>query len=999
MLPKVSQVANYESRLKQFVIPITLLIALLPALSRWWLGQLPAGADTAVHFYRAVELNWLIQNGILYSRWLPDFVFGYGYPLFNYYGPFANYLIVFFYFVGLAFIPATLAAFALTDVFGAFGAYLLARDTLGKLPGLIAAIAYAYSPYLLASLYRGALPESIGLALLPWLLWSLYRLWHQPSPHRLVFAAFLFALFPITHNPSTALASVIALAFILALLFSHHASRISRYSLFIVYLSLFIGLALSAFFWLPIIFEIQYIDIAKAYAPDVINYHHNFLALEKVIAPPQPIDPNLIGTNIVYGLGWPQLILAFISLFAFRRRTPEQKVLLGLSLFALPLLVFLTLPQSVKVWETVPGLSLIQFPARLLGPASLLLALLVGSVFVDSTRAGGLRAIVVATSVAAIILFGFGWLYTGTDRTIPAQPTLADIHAYEHRTGVVGTTTAAEYLPKWVQERPPDLYLDYAQPPINRIVVPSDVTIISETPGPLTQHVELETPTDFTAVFTTFYFPGWAATVDGQTVSVAPTSGQGLISFVVPAGRHTLTLQFTDTPPRTIGILISLVTLATTIIVAFWIKFGVRAESPADHDGLPRNQLVAIAGVGLALMGVKLLYTDHTGSLFLQSKLDHIQHPVSVTFGDQLELLGYDDDGTLYWRAMQSLSVDWSVSAVLEYDGHRVAQADSQHPAGLPTSRWFTDQYARDGHGLTPMPGTPPGAYELRVTVYRQSDGLVLQPANVLVGEVQVSRPTQPAILTPSVPVESNLGPLKLLGIDTVSRIGVGDALPVTFYWEALDTTSQDFLSRLVLLDDQDQIVTEQKTPPTRPDFGTSLWQVGDRWIGFGELPIPPDLAGGQYTLAIGDPSRPIRISAVQVIAPERSFDAPALAHPLDIQFGESIKLLGWDISDNQSTNRQLILYWQPLTLINQRYTVFVHVLDANGNLIAQRDSQPVNGARPTTSWLPPEAIADSYDLTLPEGAAAVRVGLYDPQTSHRLVTSTGEEFVIIQPR
>ncbi len=571
--------------------PLVLLLTLLPALSRWWLSQLPAGADTAVHFYRAVELDWLIRNGIWYSRWLPDLVFGYGYPLFNYYGPLANYLIVAWHGLGLNFTAATLAAFACADVLGAFGAYLLARDTLGRLPGLVAAIAYAYSPYILASLYRGALPESLGLGLLPWLLWAFYRLWHTPSLKWLIVGAGLFALFPPTHNPSTALATVILVAFVCALYFANQSPHASRSTLHVLG-ALALGLGLSAFFWLPIPLELQYIDISKAYGPAVINYHNNFLALGQVFALPKPVDPNLIGGTVAYGVGLPQAILALLALVTLRRLTREQKMLLGLSALAIPVLIFLTLPQSVRVWENLPGLSLIQFPGRLLGPASLLLALLAGSLFVEtpetphrgvSTKTW-MKVAMLSVSTLAIILFGFGWLYTAVDESIPAQPTVTDIQAYEHRTGVVGTTTAGEYLPKWVETRPPDesLQAQYAQGPVIQRLdagsLPTDAQLLSQTLGLLSQKVQLDAPESFTARFNVFYFPGWTAVVDGTPVEVKPETGTGLVLVPVPAGQHTVFLQFTDTWPRTLGWLISGLALLVTVVLGVRGWFGVQKK-------------------------------------------------------------------------------------------------------------------------------------------------------------------------------------------------------------------------------------------------------------------------------------------------------------------------------------------------------------------------------------------------------------------------------------
>src|SRR6185295_15935025 len=108
------------------------------------------------------------------------------------------------------------------------------------------------------------------------------------------------------------------------------------------------------------------------------NFHHNFLSLGQLFSVPKPVDPDMIGGSVFAGLGLPQLSLALVGLAAIRGRTHEQKVLLVSAAAADLALVALTLSPSVRVWETLPGLSLIQFPARLLGPAGLMLAVLGG---------------------------------------------------------------------------------------------------------------------------------------------------------------------------------------------------------------------------------------------------------------------------------------------------------------------------------------------------------------------------------------------------------------------------------------------------------------------------------------------------------------------------------------------------------------------------------------------------------------------------------------------
>ena len=107
---------------------------------------------------------------------MPELVTGLGYPVFNFYGPFAYYLAETFHLLGLTLVQAMIAAYAVFLVAGGFGMYLLRPRYLRRPHGwaaLIAATAYMYAPYLLTNVYiRGAIAEVGAQALLPWILWS-----------------------------------------------------------------------------------------------------------------------------------------------------------------------------------------------------------------------------------------------------------------------------------------------------------------------------------------------------------------------------------------------------------------------------------------------------------------------------------------------------------------------------------------------------------------------------------------------------------------------------------------------------------------------------------------------------------------------------------------------------------------------------------------------------------------------------------------------------------
>jgi hypothetical protein len=84
-----------------------------------------------------------------------------------------------------------------------------------------------------------------------------------------------------------------------------------------------------------------------------------------------------------------------------------------------------------------------------------------------------------------------------------------------------------------------------------------------------------------------------------------------------------------------------------------------------------------------------------------------------------------------------------------------------------------------------------------------------------------------------------------------------------------------------------------------------------------------------------------------------------------------------------------LTLYWRANALVDENYVVFVHLVDGQGNVVAQGDGAPVNGFRPTISWRPGEVFTDTHTFVLPEQPGerpySLWIGLYEPASGERL--------------
>jgi hypothetical protein len=113
---------------------------------------------------------------------------------------------------------------------------------------------------------------------------------------------------------------------------------------------------------------------------------------------------------------------------------------------------------------------------------------------------------------------------------------------------------------------------------------------------------------------------------------------------------------------------------------------------------------------------------------------------------------------------------------------------------------------------------------------------------------------------------------------------------------------------------------------------------------------------------------------------------------PADVQaqsarFGDVARLLGYRLA-SQPDRFTLSLYWQAEQPDDIDYTVFVHLLNAAGQMVAGQDSQPAGGRYPTGIWEPGEIVSDERSFTtgdLPAGTYQLEVGMYVVATGERL--------------
>ncbi len=129
----------------------------------------------------------------------------------------------------------------------------------------------------------------------------------------------------------------------------------------------------------------------------------------------------------------------------------------------------------------------------------------------------------------------------------------------------------------------------------------------------------------------------------------------------------------------------------------------------------------------------------------------------------------------------------------------------------------------------------------------------------------------------------------------------------------------------------------------------------------------------------------------------QADFSEPKSEYTSNASFNQEIALTGYTITRYHDT-LDLEIDWQALSQPLHDYTVFVHVLDANGQLIAQQDNMPIRDQLPTACWQPNEYVTDPYSLPIPRGAQqplSIELGLYQLDTGERLSLDDGTGAVV----
>jgi hypothetical protein len=260
---------------------------------------------------------------------------------------------------------------------------------------------------------------------------------------------------------------------------------------------------------------------------------------------------------------------------------------------------------------------------------------------------------------------------------------------------------------------------------------------------------------------------------------------------------------------------------------------------------------------------------------------------------------------------------------------------------------------------------------------------------------------------------------IRLIGYDLSRRVvPAGEELQVTLYWETGNAPLRLNLQPFVHLDRLNDLTTAAGStnytpgdPTTESNVPTFHWDNNRYVRDEHDLAVPAGTPPLAYALRAGliDPDDGGRLVSLADGSGDTAYlttlnvspgQEPApLAQPLAITFSngqDAIRLTGFELDRPAAEQLRFSLSWQADRRPVGDYTVFAQLLDRDGRLAAGFDRPPLDGAYPTSTWLPGQAILDPRAIPLegtPPGDYRLLVGLYDPLTGQRLATPAGTDF------
>lgn len=530
---------------------LLILISILPLVSILRKGTYES-SDLTIHTGFAMSFYESLKDGNFIPRWSSQIIYGYGYPLFIFAYPLPYYLASFFHFIGFSFINSLKLILAFSFIASGVTMYLFIKEEFrNKFSAFAAAIIYLFSPYHLVDLhFRAAIGEIIAFAILPFCFFAIRKMSHDMKYLWFFLSALSISLLILSHQAISLISFPFIITYCLYLWFEGNRKKI-KYIFFYI-LSLAMGLLLSSFYWIPVIFEAKYTNLLTTGAV-------SFISLNQLFYSPWRWGFLFQGPNgeLSFLLGYIQLFIVILSIILFFKNkiSLKEKIVYLISIISLFILLFMTQSFSKIIWTNVLLLKGFQYSYRLLLPITFFISIIAGVVTKTITQ----KWLVVVLCLIAISTTILNW---GNRKTLPLLTDSSILYELPSSIAKVGQGTTI-----WVNSN----NFKSNQRTVPHIEVRQGKADIQELSRNSVKHAYLINVISKTAFIkeNTLYFPNWIVKVNGNPYpfSFNNSSYPGIITFSLNQGSHEVDVVFTNTRIRIFSMLVSIFAFVALILI------------------------------------------------------------------------------------------------------------------------------------------------------------------------------------------------------------------------------------------------------------------------------------------------------------------------------------------------------------------------------------------------------------------------------------------------
>ncbi|MEM9774124.1 MAG: hypothetical protein AAF902_06060 [Chloroflexota bacterium] len=1037
-------------------------VAAWPLISGGGLLNTRGGGDSPFLLQRLHQLEQAILDGHFPVRWMGDGAYGYGYPFFNFYAPFAFYIAFIYRLIGFSYVQAIQLSQLTAFVAAAWGAFVLAKRWYRRdWVALAVSAAYTAAPFHLVNVYvRGdSIAEFWAMAFYPLVILAADNLLLTDSSEGRIGMSRLNSIgwlglayggLILSHNISALIFSPFVLLFVVCRL----APKFTKLSgptsnrfftllpkIAMCGLALFLGVAASAWFWLPALSE-QHLTSIPDMTVGYFNYNFrdgiHFRSTD-LVQPTLLFNPTVEGGQ-AFRMGLVQAIVTVISVVALAWRPVRKRLGWGVwSFMVLGLVVstFMLNPLSRFLWDTLPLLPFTQFPWRFLSVQAFFTAMLSGVPVLALVRMFGRRRLaakneakrpiwvapLITTVVSACYVFvGIGNLSLTFLPVADADVTAENLARYEWFTRNIGTTVSAEYLPPEASPRPftSNWLEDGERNSVSVVSGSANVEISERKTSRQRWQVTVEGDNPATVVFPTLFWDGWNALVDGESAEIRASSSSGLIQLTIPPGQHDIVLALGKTQIRVIGefISISALVLALVIFVTDSRRWQLR-NAFLRFALLPAVAVVALLAASVAAptypVGIDSVYSQD----FAQLGWLHPQETILFENGMVLEAAN---------RSEQQLFVGDTVHYFLDWSSD-AADVGALVEIGLTTP---ADNFKASVFPIAASSSRieGEGALEIEISIPTNAPaGLFVPKLTLSDGSQALTNAGEPRgdLFLPPVRVMSNPAALASATRLNVQVIDVmqpqPDKLQLHLAWQTGEPISENWIASFRLTDANGREVhaAQQDFQPGYGHQPTSAWEPGHLVHDVIGLKLPQPLPfESPWTLLVylydenSGETKLFRRLGTLVGPPDQLSFRPVSAElvlpsdmaPANIALAESpasepiLSLHGYRVIQAEN-GLDISLFWVAHDTPPADYTHFVHLIDpSTGMPVAQHDTLPANYTWPTSQMTAGQIIEDRLFLPTESVAAGeylLTTGLYQNLGGSfpRLIRVDGGENVI----